>query len=78
MTIQRKQVDWHLERLVKIIDDKKFFIEWSGAPNRPRLVYGDPYGTCRDVSPRLSRKEICDWINAFIEGIKYMKDDGIY
>ena len=42
----------------------------SGAYGGYRLEEMCKGGGCRDISPRLTKRELYDWINAYIDGIE--------
>lgn len=59
-----------LDQIVRVLETmtgRAYRVEY--AYGRPRLyeVIG-PSGACRDVSPRLPKSELYDWISAYIDG----------
>ena len=82
MRITRKDCEGAVGRLAKMVN-KTLVIEYSGAPQRPRLAqYGPtnietwPSDFIRWVSPRLTTGEFYEWVWAAIRGIElFLRDD---
>jgi hypothetical protein len=68
--INQRDLEKLCEHLNTLTDNKpEFLIEY--AYGRPRLVsYCDKEkGTIKDVSPRLPKPQLYDWLHAYIDGI---------
>jgi len=83
MRITKRDCESAVERLAKITG-RHLVIEYSGAPQRPRLAFYAVVNSgpsqhmqfARWVSPRLATSAFYEWIHAAIDGIElFLRDD---